>query len=298
MKYMKRFLVIILIALLSIPSFGCSNKSDTIKIATKPMTEQFILGEMIKLLIEDNTDLNVEITKGIGGGTSNIHPAIVKGDFDLYPEYTGTGWSFVLKEDGIPDDETLYKELQEKYKNNYDLSWSGLYGFNNTYGLVIRKDLSEKYNIKTYSDLAKYSEDLTFGAEYDFYEREDGFDALCEEYGMSFKKSVDLDIGLKYNAINSKEIDVMNVFTTDGQLADSDVVLLEDNKNFYQTYYCGTVIRNDILKKYPELEEVLMKMNNILTESEMAELNYKVESKKEDEKKVAEDFLRDKGLLK
>ncbi|MBM6819716.1 MAG: glycine/betaine ABC transporter substrate-binding protein [Clostridium sp.] len=295
---MKRFLVIILIALLSIPSFGCSNKSDTIKIATKPMTEQFILGEMIKLLIEDNTDLNVEITKGIGGGTSNIHPAIVKGDFDLYPEYTGTGWSFVLKEDGIPDDETLYKELQEKYKNNYDLSWIGLYGFNNTYGLVIRKDLSEKYNIKTYSDLAKYSEDLTFGAEYDFYEREDGFDALCEEYGMSFKKSVDLDIGLKYNAINSKEIDVMNVFTTDGQLADSDVVLLEDNKNFYQTYYCGTVIRNDILKKYPELEEVLMKMNNILTESEMAELNYKVESKKEDEKKVAEDFLRDKGLLK
>ena len=298
MKYMKRFLVIILIALLSIPSFGCSNKSDTIKIATKPMTEQFILGEMIKLLIEDNTDLNVEITKGIGGGTSNIHPAIVKGDFDLYPEYTGTGWSFVLKEDGIPDDETLYKELQEKYKNNYDLSWIGLYGFNNTYGLVIRKDLSEKYNIKTYSDLAKYSEDLTFGAEYDFYEREDGFDALCEEYGMSFKKSVDLDIGLKYNAINSKEIDLMNVFTTDGQLADSDVVLLEDNKNFYQTYYCGTVIRNDILKKYPELEEVLMKMNNILTESEMAELNYKVESKKEDEKKVAEDFLRDKGLLK
>ena len=298
MKWMKRVLVLILILVLSIPSFGCSSKSDTIKIATKPMTEQFILGEMIKLLIEDNTDLNVEITKGIGGGTSNIHPAIVKGYYDLYPEYTGTGWSFVLKEDGILDDETLYKELQEKYKNNYDLSWIGLYGFNNTYGLVIRKDLSEKYNIKTYSDLAKYSEDLTFGAEYDFYEREDGFDALCEEYGMSFKKSVDLDIGLKYNAINSKEIDVMNVFTTDGQLADSDVVLLEDNKNFYQTYYCGTVIRNDILKKYPELEEVLMKMNNILTESEMAELNYKVESKKEDEKKVAEDFLRDKGLLK
>ena len=298
MKWMKRVLVLILILVLSIPSFGCSSKSDTIKIATKPMTEQFILGEMIKLLIEDNTDLNVEITKGIGGGTSNIHPAIVKGDFDLYPEYTGTGWSFVLKEDGILDDETLYKELQEKYKNNYDLSWIGLYGFNNTYGLVIRKDLSEKYNIKTYSDLAKYSEDLTFGAEYDFYEREDGFDALCEEYGMSFKKSVDLDIGLKYNAINSKEIDVMNVFTTDGQLANSDVVLLEDDKNFYQTYYCGTVIRNDTLKNHPELEDILMKMNNILTESEMAELNYKVESEKEDEKKVAEDFLREKGLLK
>lgn len=164
--------------------------------------------------------------------------------------------------------------------------------------MVIRKDLAEQYNIKTNSDLAKYSKDFTFGAEYDFYEREDGFDALCKEYGMKFKKSVDLDIGLKYDAINSKEIDIMNVFTTDGQLSNSNVVLLDDDKEFYQTYYCGTIVRNNTLKKYPELKDVLMKMNNILTEGEMAELNYKVETEKEDEVKVAKDFLKDKGLLK
>ena len=298
MRGIKRILIFILIIILCIATLGCSNKNDTIKIATKPMTEQFILGEMLKLLIEENTDLKVEITKGIGGGTSNIHPAILKGDFDLYPEYTGTSWSFVLKEEGIPDDETLYNELKNKYNSEYDLSWIGLYGFNNTYGLVIRKDLAEKYNIKTYSDLAKYSKDFTFGAEYDFYEREDGFDALCKEYGMKFKKSVDLDIGLKYDAINSKEIDIMNVFTTDGQLSNSNVVLLDDDKEFYQTYYCGTIVRNNTLKKYPELKDVLMKMNNILTEGEMAELNYKVETEKEDEVKVAKDFLKDKGLLK
>lgn len=298
MRRIKRSLVFMLSIILCIAISGCSNKNDTIKIATKPMTEQFILGEMLKLLIEENTDLKVEITKGIGGGTSNIHPAILKGDFDLYPEYTGTGWSFVLKEEGIPDDETLYNDLQSKYNSKYDLSWIGLYGFNNTYGLVIRKDLSEQYNIKTYSDLAKYSKDFTFGAEYDFYEREDGFDALCKEYGMKFKKSVDLDIGLKYDAINSKQIDTMNVFTTDGQLSNSNVVLLDDDKGFYQTYYCGTIVRNDTLKKYPELKDVLMKMNNILTEGEMAELNYKVETEKEDEVKVAKDFLKDKGLLK
>ena len=296
MRGIKRILIFILIIILCIATLGCSNKNDTIKIATKPMTEQFILGEMLKLLIEENTDLKVEITKGIGGGTSNIHPAILKGDFDLYPEYTGTSWSFVLKEEGIPDDETLYNEL--KNNSEYDLSWIGLYGFNNTYGLVIRKDLAEQYNIKTYSDLAKYSKDFTFGAEYDFYEREDGFDALCKEYGMKFKKSVDLDIGLKYDAINSKEIDIMNVFTTDGQLSNSNVVLLDDDKEFYQTYYCGTIVRNNTLKKYPELKDVLMKMNNILTEGEMAELNYKVETEKEDEVKVAKDFLKDKGLLK
>lgn len=277
---------------------GCSKNKDTIKIATKPMTEQFILGEMLKLVIEDNTDLNVEITKGIGGGTSNIHPAILKGDFDIYPEYTGTGWSFVLKESDIPDDETLYKELQAKYNSEYDLSWINLFGFNNTFGLVIRKDLAEKYNIKTYSDLAKYSDEFIFGAEYDFYERDDGFDALCKEYNMNFKKSVDLDIGLKYNAINSKKIDVMNVFTTDGMLSDSEVVVLEDDKNFYQTYYCGTIIRNDTLKKHPELKEVIMKLENVISESEMARLNYLVETEGQDEKIVAEDFLKDKGIIK
>lgn len=169
MKKKGKVLICILAILLIIIPVGCSKKSESLKIATKPMTEQFILGEMLKIIIEENTNLNVEITKGIGGGTSNIHPAILKGDFDMYPEYTGTGWSFVLKETEIPDDETLYKQLQEKYNSEYDLTWVNLFGFNNTFGLVIRKDLAEKYNIKTYSDLAKYSEELTFGAEYDFY---------------------------------------------------------------------------------------------------------------------------------
>ncbi|WP_288480116.1 glycine betaine ABC transporter substrate-binding protein [uncultured Clostridium sp.] len=295
-KLISGVLGVILIASLG----GCFDKKEkeVINIATKPMTEQFILSEMLKQIIEEDTDLEVEITKGIGGGTSNIHPALVKGDFDMYPEYTGTGWSFVLKEKNIPDDKTLYKELTEKYEKEYDLKWVGLYGFNNTFGLVVRKDIGEKYNIKTYSDLAKYANELTFGAEYDFYEREDGFDSLCKAYGFKFKKSVDLDIGLKHKAINNKEIDVMNVFTTDGQLSTSDVILLKDDKNFYNTYYCGTVVRKDVLEKHPELEKALMKMENIITEEEMAKLNYKVESEGLDEVKVAGDFLKEKNIIK
>lgn len=300
---MKKFIKLIggVLGVILIASLGgCFSKEEkeVINIATKPMTEQFILSEMLKQIIEEDTDLEVEITKGIGGGTSNIHPALVKGDFDMYPEYTGTGWSFVLKEKDIPNDKTLYKELSEKYEKEYDLKWVGLYGFNNTFGLVVRKDIGEKYNIKTYSDLAKYANELTFGAEYDFYEREDGFDALCKAYGFKFKKSVDLDIGLKHKAINNKEIDVMNVFTTDGQLSTSDVILLKDDKNFYNTYYCGTVVRKDILEKHPELEKALMKMENIITEEEMAKLNYKVESEGLDEVKVAQDFLKEKNIIK
>lgn len=306
---MKKFIKIALLALtIGIPFtfISCNNDSKkveeksggTIKIATKPMTEQFILSEMLKALIEENTNLNVEITKGIGGGTSNIHPAIVKGEFDMYPEYTGTGWSFVLKEKHIPDDKTLFEDLNKKYMENYKLKWVGLYGFNNTFGLAVRKDIAKKYNLKTYSDLEKYSKDLKFGAEYDFYERDDGYDALCKKYNLKFKEAVDLDIGLKHKAINSKEIDVMNIFTTDGQLSTSDIVVLKDDKNFYQTYYSGTVVREDTLNKYKDLEGVLLKMNNIITEAEMSKLNNEVESNGKDEKEIAINFLKEKGLIK
>lgn len=303
-KTMSRSISLLLVMVLVTVLFlaGCGTDSNepeggVIKIATKPMTEQFILGEMLALLIGENTDLTVEMTKGVGGGTSNIHPALINGEFDLYPEYTGTGWSFVLKEEGIPDDETLYAGLTERYAEEYDLEWVGLYGFNNTYGLVVRTEIAEQYNLKTYSDLGPVSGELTFGAEYDFYEREDGYDALTAAYGLNFKKVTDLDIGLKYNAINAGEIDVMNIFTTDGQLAVSDVVVLLDDKNFYQTYYCGTVVRGDTLEKYPELRDVLMMMDGILTDAEMAALNNEVEAGGADERDVARQFLTDKGLL-
>ena len=296
-KGLKKYIVVFIFIFIVGITVGCSKDSGTIKIATKPVTEGFILSEIISLLIEEHTELDVEITKGIGGGTANIHPALLEGDFDLYSEYTGTSWNFILKKEEIPDDNTLYTELVKEYKEKYDLEWVGLYGFNNTFGLILRKDMAEKYNIKTYSDLAKHSDKFVFGSEYDFYGREDGYDGLVKEYGMNFKETKDMDIGLKYNAINNEEVDVINIFTTDGMLSKSDVVLLEDDKSFYQNYYCGTVIRGDTLEKYPELEKVLMMMDNIITEEEMAEMNYMVEGEGMEDIDVAREFLVKKGLI-
>lgn len=277
---------------------GCGGSPDkSIRIATKPMTEQFILGELLAILIEKNTPLRVEITKGVGGGTSNIHPALLKGEFDLYPEYTGTAWNFVLKKKGIPEDKALFAELSAVYARDFGLEWVGLYGFDNTFGLALRKDLAEERGIRTFSDLALHSGQCVFGAEYDFYEREDGYDALCAAYGFAFAKHLDLDIGLKYPAINDKQIDVMNVFTTDGQLSSAHVRLLEDDKHFYQTYYCGTVVRADALRKHPELRDALMKMHNLISAPEMSRMNHAVEIDGRDEHEVALEFLRAKGLI-
>ena len=298
-KYKVNFKLIILGLFIII--FGAyfslnSKKDKTINIATKPMTEGYILGQMLTELIEQDTDLKVNITNGVGGGTSNIHPAIVKGEFDLYPEYTGTSWEAVLKKEGSYD-ESKFDELQKEYKEKYNLEYVNLYGFNNTYGLAVNKDIAEKYNLKTYSDLAKVSNNLIFGAEYDFFEREDGYKELQKVYNVDFKKKIDMDIGLKYQAMKDKKIDVMVIFTTDGQLAISDVVVLEDDKKMYPSYRAGTVVRSEILSKYPELKAVLEKLNNILDDKTMADLNYQVESEGKKPEDVAREYLQEKGLL-
>ena len=273
-----------------------TEQKDTIHIATKPMTEQYILGEMLDMLIEQDTDLNVELTQGVGGGTSNIQPAMESGEFDLYPEYTGTGWNMVLKHDGLYT-EDLFSELEEEYNQRFHMDWVGMYGFNNTYGLVVRREIAQQYHLQTYSDLRSVAGSLTFGAEYDFFEREDGYDALCETYGLNFGKTMDLDIGLKYQAINQGQIDVMVIFTTDGQLSASDVVVLEDDKHFYPSYVCGNVVRQEVLEQYPELEAVLEKLSGLITDSDMAAMNYAVETENKEPRDVAEEFLRSHALL-
>ena len=298
-KYKVNFKLIILGLFIII--FGAyfslnSKKDKTINIATKPMTEGYILGQMLTELIEQDTNLKVNMTTGVGGGTSNIQPAMVKGEFDLYPEYTGTSWEAVLKKEGSYD-ESKFDELQKEYKEKYNLEYVNLYGFNNTYGLAVNKDIAEKYNLKTYSDLAKVSNNLIFGAEYDFFEREDGYKELQKVYNMNFKKQIDMDIGLKYQAMKDKKIDVMVIFTTDGQLAISDVVVLEDDKKMYPSYRAGTVVRSEILSEYPELKPVLEKLNNILDDKTMADLNYQVESEGKKPEDVTREYLQEKGLL-
>lgn len=277
-------------------AFFRSQSKDTIHIATKPMTEQYVLGEMLDLLIEQDTDLDVELTQGVGGGTSNIQPAMESGEFDLYPEYTGTAWNMVLKQEGLYTEE-LFDTMQQSYNDDYSMQWMGMYGFNNTYGLVVRREIAEQYDLHTYSDLSAVADQLVFGAEYDFFEREDGYDALCETYGLNFKATMDLDIGLKYQAINQGQIDVMVIFTTDGQLSASDVVVLEDDKQFYPSYLCGNVIRNEVLEDHPELKEVFRKLTGIISDSDMAEMNYAVETEGKEPRYVAEEFLSSHDLL-
>ena len=271
-------------------------KTKDIYIATKPMTESYILGQMLALLIEQDTGLSVRLTNGVGGGTSNIHPAMLRGGFDIYPEYTGTSWEAVLKhKDPYQDDK--FSILEDAYKKQYGLEWANLYGFNNTYGLAVSKQVAQQYLLKTFTDLAKVSHQLIFGAEYDFFEREDGYKQLQEVYGIHFGRVIDMDIGLKYQAIRDKKIDAMVVFTTDGQLSVSEVVVLQDDRNLYPSYKAGTVVRTELLTTYPALRTTLKKLNNLIDDATMAHLNFLVETERKRPEEVAKNYLLQKGLL-
>lgn len=292
-------LVIGIISLTIVASIIFTNfisSNHTIKLASKPTTEGYILAEIVRLLIEEKTDLSVKLTHGVGGGTSNLHPAVLRGDFDMYPEYTGTSWNIVLKESGIYSND-LFSDLKSKYEEQYALTWRGMFGFNNTYSIAVTEKIANTYDLKTYSDLAKYANELIFGAEYDFFEREDGFKAFSDAYQLHFKKTVDMDNGLKYQALLAEKIDVMTVFTTDGQLSDPRIRVLEDDLQFYPSYMAGIIIRLDTLKKHPELNLVFSDLERLIDEKTMSGMNLKVEIGNTNPEDVAREFLTSKGLL-
>lgn len=221
-----------------------------------------------------------------------------KGEFDLYPEYTSSGWVMVLgNQAGEVSDDEILEKLQKEYQEKFQMTWLGLYGFNNTYALAVSKKVADKYQLKSCSDLAKVSKDLVFGGNPDYIEREDGFPGVCKTYGLEFKNVKDIDIGLKYKAMENDDIQVTNGFTTDAQISKDNIVVLEDDKGYQVNYFCSTVVREETLEKYPDLEKTLMLMNGILSDQEMAELNYQVEVDGKDEAVVAKDFLIKKGLI-
>ncbi len=296
MKHIKKGILGLVIIGMLFGLCACGEKG-TIKIASKPMTEQYILTEILAQLIEAETDYKVEITKGVGGGTTNIHPALVEGEFDLYPEYTRTAWLNVLKKEEMEkDDDKLYASLQEEY-DGMGLTWIGLYGFSNTYGLAMKKETVEQYGLSTYSDLAAASGELVFGGNPDYIELETGFPRLCEAYHMTFKDTVQMEIALKYEALKNGEVDVINAFTTDAQLAANDLMLLTDDNVFFETFDAGTIVRKDTLEKFPKLQGVLEKMNGLISEDEMQQMNYEVEVNGREDKEVARQFLEGKGLV-
>lgn len=265
--------------------------TNTIIVASKPTSEQFILGEIIAQLIENETDLQVIRKFGIGGGTTNIHPAMINGDVDMYVEYTGTGWMNVLEQPLPTNNHVEFTLIKKQYQEKYNLKWLGLLGFNNTYTLAIPDSLAQKFKIHNYSDLARYSQHFNFGAEFDFFERSDAYKGLVKTYGFNFSSINEMDINLRYNALVEGKVNAIDAFTTDAKIVALNLKVLTDNKNYFPSYEAGIVARIEILERFPQLEPLLLKLNQKISTETMTQMNYEVEVLKKDPRKVAELFL-------
>jgi glycine betaine/choline ABC-type transport system substrate-binding protein len=295
-KSKKKLLAILVpFLILGLLMSGCSSKGDTVLIGSKNFTESRLLANMFKILVENNTDIKAEVKEF--GSTSLVFEALKANKIDLYPEYTGTAYTAILNKKAISDAEETYRVVKEEYKEQFNLVWLGQLGINNTYTLTVREETATQLGLKTISDLKKHDSDLVLGCTMEFLERPDGYPGLSEHYGLQFKEARGLDPGLTYSAVNTKNVDVIDAFSTDGRIPAFNLVVLEDDLNFFPPYYAVPLIREETLSQYPDLEQLLLKLENQITDKEMQEMNYAIDELERDIEDVATEFLQEKGLI-
>lgn len=273
---------------------GCTSSSEKrVVICSKDFSEQVILAEILARRIEAKTNIKVERELNLGG--SLCHQSLTAGKIDLYVEYTGTAYSSILKQKPISDPKKVFNYIRKEYPKQFKAEWIEPLGFNNSFAIIVRGDDAKKLNLQTLSQLGKVSPKLRAGFGPEFKEREDGFPGLAKTYGMKFREEPkELLLGLLYQALQQKEVDVIAGGTTDGLIQSLGLVVLQDDKNYFPPYEAVPVVRSEILDKYPELRPVIAEFSGKISEQDMRKLNYLVDGKQQDAGKVAQQFLRGK----
>lgn len=272
-------------------------QTKPVRVGSKDFTEEFIVGNMYALLLENN-GIPVERKLNLGG-TPVLQQALESDQVDLYPEYTGTGLLTVLKLPGSTNRQAVYSAVKDGYKQKYNLVWLDPAPMNNTQALAMKKDVAAAKGIKTISDMAAQAGDLTMIGPPEFEQREDGLPGISKAYGnFKLKDYIAVDAGLRYEGLVNGQADVVVAFGTDGQISAFDLVLLQDDKGLFPPYQIAPIVRQQALDANPKLAEILNRLAPFLTDETMQRLNYEVDGKKREPSEVAQEFLRQKGLIK
>lgn len=285
-------ITIIIIILLFLSSIDFTKKNaNTIRVGSKDFTEQEILCYMTSQAIENNTDIEVEEECNLGGAQV-VFSALENNSIDLYIDYTGTDYTDILDHEPISDVNLVYNTVKNELKEKYDIEVLQQMAFNNTYALAVTQELATRYNLKTISDLTRVSKDLVIAPTLEFINREDGLPGLKKTYGLEFKDTIGIDGSPRYTALQNNNAQVIDAFTTDGLLRKFNLVVLEDDKNFFPPYNAIPLVRGETLEKYPEIETILNQLGPYLTDTVMQELNYQVDELGKSPETVAEEFLQ------
>lgn len=302
--FASRFFSIICTMLLGMMLFlpGIAAAEKEVTVGGKNFTEQYILADFARILLEENGfDVNMQT----GVGSSVARQALEHGQIDMYFEYTGTGYTVFYDQDDksvMSDAEKVYQWVKDADAEK-GLVWLEPLEFNNTYTLLMREDHAEKLGIASISDLAAYMNEnpdkLTIGVNAEFWERPDGFKPLMKLYDFQvpYGKIRRMDSGLVYQALRDGNVDVSMGFATDGRIDAFGFVVLEDDKNYFPTYNPSLVVRKETLEKYPEIEEIFTPLGEKLSTKEMQKLNGKVDLNNEDVGRAARKWLEENDLI-
>lgn len=274
---------------------GGTHNNDTIVIGGKNFTEQLIMSNILQQLIEHDTKLKVEMKDNLD---SNVTWNAMKDkDVDVYVEYTGTGLVNILKDPVTTDPQKAYDKVKQQFESKYHITWLKPIGFNDTYAMVMQQSEANQLGITNVSQLGKKSANLVLGTEQDFITRSDGLPAMNKLYGTDFKSVKSMEIGLKYEALIDNKVDVIDGFSTDPQIPEYHLVVLKDDKHLFPPYYAVPIIQDSTLKAHPELRGVLNKLAGTISDSQMQQLNDKVDVLHMTPADVAKQWLQSKGLI-
>jgi osmoprotectant transport system permease protein len=299
----KKSLIIItvfIVATLSImivPSIT-NDKKENIVIGGKLGSEPEILINMYKLLIEQDTDLHVELKPGLGK-TSFVYNALKSGSIDIYPEFTGTAIVEFLKEEPIStNQEQVYEQARKGMDRKFNLELLEPMEYNNTYALAVSNQFAKTYDLKTISDLQSVESQVKAGFTGEFSDREDGYKGIQKLYHLSFPTVATMEPKLRYRATQTGDVNVVDAYSTDSELREYNLTVLKDDKHLFPPYQGAPLLREETLDEHPELADTLNKLSGKISDNEMREMNYKVNVEGISPQEVAKDYLKKVKLIK
>jgi osmoprotectant transport system substrate-binding protein len=272
--------------------------SNRVVIGSKNFTESLMLGELLAQLIESRTHLKVE-RRFYLAGTYICQQAMLAGRIDLYPEYTGTALTAILKQKVSGDKEQVYRQVKREYESRFKFTLSPPFGFNDTFAMEIRGEDARRSNLKTISQSAQYTPHWQAGFGYEFNERPDGYPGLAAVYGLHFAAPPRImDLGLLAPALKDHQIDMAAGNATDGLILAFDLFVLEDDLHYFPPYEAVAVIREQTLQEHPEVADAVAALKDKISDQEMQKMNYALDGQHRDATDVAREFLRSKGLVR
>ncbi len=295
---MKRLLSILIVLMLaSGMGFAAGRPEEgTVRVAAQNFNEPIVLGHIARILLDETTDLNATINTEFTG-SSVLHQAMTQNEIDVYPTWTGTQLTGILRYEGpnLSSEET-FRRVREGFEDEFGFTWSEPLGFNNTYVWAVRRADAEAYDLTTASDLASIAGDWVAAGDDNFDIRPDAYPGWSDHYGIEFDRLVTMQYALMYTAIDQGEVDAIAAFSTDPRIQTLDLVMLEDNLEWFPDYSGSFVVRMDLIERHPEVLETLNILGGALDDATMAELNGRFDEGEEPED-IARDFLVSAGLI-